>query len=68
MAYGFGWIINDIGKKVSHSGSWNGFKNNFVRDFEHGYTLVFLSNGTAGMPLWQTQQQFEKNLLSLHQQ
>ena len=67
MAYGFGWIINDVGKKVSHSGSWNGFKNNFVRDFQHGYTLIFLSNGTAGLPFWQTQQQFEKAISVLHQ-
>ena len=67
MAYGFGWIINDVGKKVSHSGSWNGFKNNFVRDFQNGYTLIFLSNGTTGLAFWQLQQQFEKAISDLHQ-
>jgi N-acyl-D-amino-acid deacylase len=60
MAYGFGWIINEPGKKVSHSGSWNGFKNNLVRDLQKGYTLISLSNGTAGMPSWQIHQQFER--------
>jgi N-acyl-D-amino-acid deacylase len=60
MAYGFGWIIDDGGRKVSHSGSWNGFKNNFVRDLQYGYTMIFLSNGTSGPPFWQTMQKLEK--------
>jgi len=62
MAYGFGWIINEPGKKVSHSGSWNGFKNNMVRDLQKGYTLISLSNGTAGMSAWKLQQDFEKEI------
>ncbi|MFM7327754.1 MAG: serine hydrolase domain-containing protein [Bacteroidota bacterium] len=65
-AYGFGWIINDQGKKVSHSGSWNGFKSNFVRDLQHGYTFIFLSIGTAGMPFWQKQLQFEKAIAAIN--
>jgi hypothetical protein len=66
MAYGFGWIINDIGKKVSHSGSWNGFKNNMVRDLQKGYTLISLSNGTAGISAWKLQQEFEKEIDKLN--
>ncbi len=66
MAYGFGWIINESGKKVSHSGSWNGFKNNMVRDLQKGYTLISLSNGTAGMASWKIQQQFEKEIDNLN--
>lgn len=66
MAYGFGWIINEPGKKVSHSGSWNGFKNNFVRDLQNGYTLISLSNGTAGKPSWLIHQQFEKAIEKLN--
>jgi N-acyl-D-amino-acid deacylase len=66
MAYGFGWIINEPGKKVSHSGSWNGFKNNLVRDLQNGYTLISLSNGTAGLSSWKIQQQFEKDLNKLN--
>ena len=66
MAYGFGWIINDNGKKVSHSGSWNGFKNNMVRDLQKGYTLISLSNGTAGISAWKLQQEFEKEIDKLN--
>ena len=66
MAYGFGWIINEPGKKVSHSGSWNGFKNNFVRDLQNGYTLISLSNGTAGKSSWLIHQQFEKAIDKLN--
>ena len=66
MAYGYGWIINEPGKKVSHSGSWNGFKNNMVRDLKNGYTLISLSNGTAGLSSWQIHQQFEKAIDKLN--
>ena len=65
MVYGFGWIINEPGKKVSHSGSWNGFKNNMVRDLQNGYTLISLSNGTAGMSSWKIHQQFEEAISNL---
>jgi CubicO group peptidase (beta-lactamase class C family) len=67
MVYGFGWIINEPGKKVSHSGSWNGFKNNMVRDLQNGYTLISLSNGTAGIASYKLLDQFEKALSNLNQ-
>jgi hypothetical protein len=62
-----GWIINEPGKKVSHSGSWNGFKNNMIRDLQKGYTLISLSNGTAGRAAWQILQQFEMAIDKLDQ-
>ena len=67
MVYGLGWIINEPGKKVSHSGSWNGFKNNMVRDLQNGYTLISLSNGTAGVASYKLLDQFEKAISNLHQ-
>ena len=67
MVYGLGWIINEPGKKVSHSGSWNGFKNNIVRDLKNGYTLISLSNGTAGVASYKLLDQFEKAISNLHQ-
>jgi CubicO group peptidase (beta-lactamase class C family) len=66
MVYGFGWIINEPGKKVSHSGSWNGFKNNMVRDLQNGYTLISLSNGTAGIASYKLLDQFEKAISNLN--
>ena len=65
MMYGLGWIINEPGKKVSHSGSWNGFKNNIVRDLQNGYTLISLSNGTAGIATYKLLDQFEKAISNL---
>ena len=67
MVYGLGWIINEPGKKVSHSGSWNGFKNNIVRDLKNGYTLISLSNGTAGIASYKLLDQFEKAISNLKQ-
>ena len=67
MVYGLGWIINEPGKKVSHSGSWNGFKNNIVRDLKNGYTLISLSNGTAGIASYKLLDQFEKAISNLNQ-
>jgi CubicO group peptidase (beta-lactamase class C family) len=67
MVYGLGWIINEPGKKVSHSGSWNGFKNNMIRDLQKGFTLISLSNGTAGRAAWQILQQFEMAIDKLDQ-
>jgi CubicO group peptidase (beta-lactamase class C family) len=67
MVYGLGWIINEPGKKVSHSGSWNGFKNNMVRDLQNGYTLISLSNGTSGIASYKLLDQFEKALSNLKQ-
>ena len=67
MVYGLGWIINEPGKKVSHSGSWNGFKNNMVRNLQNGYTLISLSNGTAGVASYKLLDQFEKAISNLNQ-
>ena len=67
MVYGLGWIINEPGKKVSHSGSWNGFKNNMVRDLQNGYTLISLSNGAAGIASYKLLEQFEKAISNLNQ-
>ncbi len=67
MVYGLGWIINEPVKKVSHSGSWNGFKNNIVRDLINGYTLISLSNGTAGIASYKLLDQFEKAISNLKQ-
>jgi N-acyl-D-amino-acid deacylase len=49
--YGYGWIISKEGKEVSHSGSWMGFKTNFIRDMENQVTIVILTNGTATVAL-----------------
>jgi N-acyl-D-amino-acid deacylase len=65
MVYGLGWIINEPVKKVSHSGSWNGFKNNIVHDLKNGYTLISLSNGTAGIASYKILDQFEKSISNL---
>ena len=67
MVYGLGWIINEPGKKVSHSGSWNGFKNNMVRDLQNGYTMISLSNGAAGIASYKLLEQFEKAISNLNQ-
>jgi len=67
MVYGLGWIINEPVKKVSHSGSWNGFKNNIVRDLNNGYTLISLSNGTAGIASYKLLDQFEKAISNFKQ-
>jgi len=67
MVYGLGWIINEPVKKVSHSGSWNGFKNNIVRDLKNGYTLISLSNGTAGIASYKLLDQFEKAISNFKQ-
>ncbi len=67
MVYGLGWIINEPINKVSHSGSWNGFKNNIVRDLKNGYTLISLSNGTAGIASYKLIDQFEKSINNLKQ-
>ena len=66
MVYGLGWIINETGKKVSHSGSWNGFKNNIVRDLQNGYTLISLSNGTAGVASYKLLDELEKAISKLN--
>ncbi len=42
--YGFGWFID--GKKLSHTGGWVGFLNNFERNLEDNTVVISLSNST----------------------
>lgn len=44
--YGFGWAIEQDGKKVSHTGSWVGFRTLIVRDIANKQTLIVLTSGT----------------------
>lgn len=42
--YGFGWFIDEPGIKVSHTGSWVGFRNLIVRYLQKNQTLIILDN------------------------
>jgi N-acyl-D-amino-acid deacylase len=42
--YGFGWWIDTAGLKVSHSGSWVGFRTFIVRYIGKNQTLILLDN------------------------
>jgi CubicO group peptidase (beta-lactamase class C family) len=42
--YGFGWVIEKNGRRVSHSGSWNGTATYLLLDQKHGLTVAVLSN------------------------
>jgi N-acyl-D-aspartate/D-glutamate deacylase/CubicO group peptidase (beta-lactamase class C family) len=42
--YGFGWFIDEPGVKVSHTGSWVGFRNLIVRYLQKNQTLILLDN------------------------
>ena len=44
--YGFGWFINEPGKKVSHTGGWVGFGTYIVRYLDKNQTIVLLDNST----------------------
>jgi N-acyl-D-aspartate/D-glutamate deacylase len=44
--YGFGWGINEIGKKVSHTGGWVGFRTYIVRYLDKNQTLIILDNSS----------------------
>lgn len=46
--YGFAWGIDEVGKKVSHTGSWVGFLNEITRYTEANQAIIFLSNSSAG--------------------
>jgi N-acyl-D-aspartate/D-glutamate deacylase/CubicO group peptidase (beta-lactamase class C family) len=43
--YGFGWMIEDGGKTLSHTGSWVGFRTLIVRYIDKKQTLIVLSSG-----------------------
>ena len=42
--YGFGWFITEGGKKISHTGSWAGFRNLIVRYVDKKQTVIILCN------------------------
>ena len=42
--YGFGWFIDEPGVKISHTGSWVGFRNYIVRYLQKNQTLILLDN------------------------
>jgi N-acyl-D-amino-acid deacylase len=44
--YGFGWFLDESGKKMSHTGSWVGFLNNISRDIDKKCTWIVLTNST----------------------
>lgn len=44
--YGFGWGIENNGKKVAHTGGWVGFRTAIERDMEKNTTLILLSSSS----------------------
>lgn len=42
--YGFGWGIDDSGKKVAHTGGWVGFRTLIIRYIDKNHTLIVLDN------------------------
>ena len=42
--YGFGWFIGENGNKISHTGSWVGFRNLIVRYIDKKQTVIILCN------------------------
>ncbi|UFH52392.1 serine hydrolase [Spirosoma sp. KNUC1025] len=45
-AYGFGWMIEEGGKVIQHTGSWVGFRTLITRYVDKKQTLIVLTNGT----------------------
>jgi len=46
--YGFGWFVNDPGKKVSHTGGWVGFRTVINRYIDKNQTIIVLCNSGDG--------------------
>ncbi|MBL0743131.1 serine hydrolase [Chryseolinea lacunae] len=44
--YGFGWFIDDGGRRISHTGSWVGFNTQIIRKVDTHETLIVLDNGS----------------------
>ncbi len=44
--YGFGWMIEEGGKVLKHTGSWTGFRTLIVRYIDKKQTLIVLTSGT----------------------
>ena len=55
--YGFGWRLKeDRPGTVFHFGWWKGYRSFFIRDLEHGRTLIVLTNtnnGAIGEAMWE---------------
>ncbi len=47
--YGFGWGIENGGKKLAHTGGWVGFRTAIERNVEKKTTLIFLSSSSDGI-------------------
>ncbi|BCW87116.1 Penicillin-binding protein 4* [Alphaproteobacteria bacterium SO-S41] len=45
--YGFGWVVSDDGRVVSHRGSWFGAANFYLRDLPTGITVIVLANNES---------------------
>ncbi len=46
--YGFGWAVGKVGRELSHTGSWVGFRTLIVRDLDQKNTLIALDNSGQG--------------------
>lgn len=46
--YGFGWVIDDPGKKVSHTGGWVAFSTVINRYIDKNQTIIVLGNSGDG--------------------
>jgi len=44
--YGFGWVINEQGKIVSHTGGWVGFGTIIIRYIDKNQTIIVLDNSS----------------------
>ncbi|GAB4039011.1 serine hydrolase [Spirosoma jeollabukense] len=44
--YGFGWMIEEGGNVIRHTGSWVGFRTLITRYIDKKQTLIVLTNGT----------------------
>jgi N-acyl-D-aspartate/D-glutamate deacylase/CubicO group peptidase (beta-lactamase class C family) len=44
--YGFGWMLDEAGQKVSHTGGWVGFLNKLVRYTKQKWTVIGLTSSS----------------------
>lgn len=44
--YGFGWVLDEVGQNVSHTGSWVGFLNKLVRYTKQKWTVIGLTSSS----------------------
>ncbi len=57
--YGFGWMLDEKGQSVSHTGSWVGFLNKIVRYTKQNWTVIGLTSSTDATALKVVQQILE---------